>query len=550
MDPPEKSNRLAFGVTTSFPPSMPHRESNQAEPSHRIGFTFRPSQASRGFSEWASSSAWHLNASPSGGHALDASEQKNPSTFDLNMQVDASETAPLTVAEEALAVPAVAVRGEQVQGDGNSHGLLAAGAITSEQTERLAERSLVPVAAGTSRDCVVFEPQKGPEKCMPLASLDISAISSDKVLYYFGVLAVQALLLPRFQCSSSRKRGLWKGKLTLYGQTFESDYSFHTTLKAKSAMARKALEKLKSPYSAWKVPPEPMDCPLATGWNWIEILKDYCIQNSLPEPTYTMYNHQQGCRHEAQVANFSRFAVLKHYAQEWNSRNSAAQMTLYALLTSEELPPVGISGAVSLRNFDEGLLAVVPREAVQEGMSSGSDSSKCPRKRLLEDHANQAKAKKRGLKSGFVGVNANLLPLAGNARLAPIEEHAENVEKRWSVTYRELKSELERGLEGHTEKLQRICHLLPLEVPEIRIERNNGQWMEGDYKAAAYFKNDPFLHRASPIGESKGSMSEAKEACAHKVIQYLIEMVREDTRLEDEAAKESDRMRNWGNIGH
>lgn len=71
---------------------------------------------------------------------------------------------------------------------------------------------------------------------------------------------------------------------------------------------------------------------------------------------------------------------------------------------------------------------------------------------------------------------------------------------------------------------------------------------EDDYKAAAYFSNDPFLRRASPVGESKGSMSEAKEACARKVTRYLIEMVREDTRLEDEAAKETDRIRNWGSI--
>lgn len=38
-------------------------------------------------------------------------------------------------------------------------------------------------------------------------------------------------------------------------------------------MARKALEKLRSIYSAWTVPPEPMDSPLATGWSWMEILK-------------------------------------------------------------------------------------------------------------------------------------------------------------------------------------------------------------------------------------------------------------------------------------
>lgn len=50
------------------------------------------------------------------------------------------------------------------------------------------------------------------EMRLPLASIDISTLSSDKVIYYFGVLATQALLLPKFQCSSS-KRGTWKCRM-------------------------------------------------------------------------------------------------------------------------------------------------------------------------------------------------------------------------------------------------------------------------------------------------------------------------------------------------
>lgn len=44
----------------------------------------------------------------------------------------------------------------------------------------------------------------------------------------------------------------------------------------------------------------------------------------------------------------------------------------------------------------------------------------------------------------------------------------------------------------------------------------------------------------------EGNMSEAKEACAQKVTRYLIEMVRENTHLEDETAKEFERIRNLG----
>lgn len=129
-------------------------------------------------------------------------------------------------------------------------------------------------------------------------------------------------------------------------------------------------------------------------------------------------------------------------------------MTLYALLTFGQLPPDGISGAAALRNFNEGLLVVVPRETFQAGISNGNNSLKGTRKRLGEDHTSRGQTKKRLVKGSSEGVNANLLPLAGNSRLAPIEEHEQNIEKRWSVSYRELESELERGWETNTGKLQ------------------------------------------------------------------------------------------------
>lgn len=133
------------------------------------------------------------------------------------------------------------------------------------------------------------------------------------------------------------------------------------------------------------------------GWSWTDILKDLRIQNAWPEPTYTKYNHKQGCCHEAQVANYSRFGVLKLYTQEWNSKNSTAQMTLYALLTLST--PAGCyQRAAAVRNFDEGQLVVVPRETFQAGISNQNDNLKGPRKWLGEDHASKDQAKKRAVK--------------------------------------------------------------------------------------------------------------------------------------------------------
>jgi hypothetical protein len=155
MDSPE-NNRLAFGVT-AFPSSTPHQDSNQSGPSHQIGFTFRHPQACGGFSQWASSSAGLLNASPSVGHAPDVSEKTNPTTSDCKMELDAAENAPRTVAEGARAASAVVVRGEQKQV--NSLGLLASEAIAPDKTEMSGVTSLVPLAASASRACVVFELQ-------------------------------------------------------------------------------------------------------------------------------------------------------------------------------------------------------------------------------------------------------------------------------------------------------------------------------------------------------------------------------------------------------
>jgi hypothetical protein len=60
---------------------------------------------------------------------------------------------------------------------------------------------------------------------------------------------------------------------------------------------------------------------------------------------------------------------------------------------------------------------------------------------------------------------------------------------------------LSRG-ESRRSLSEKVCDLLKLEHPEIRIERSDGRLIEtgGQYTAAAYFKGDPFLTRAGAIG--------------------------------------------------
>ena len=95
-----------------------------------------------------------------------------------------------------------------------------------------------------------------------------------------------------------------------------------------------------------------------------------------------------------------------------------------------------------------------------------------------------------------------------------------------------------------------VCDLLLLKQPEIRIERTDGRLVEndGEYNAAAYFKSDPFLTRAGAIGQIKtfsGSKSAVREACAWAVCDYLVDMVREDMRIEDKAAQEREAINRW-----
>lgn len=64
----------------------------------------------------------------------------------------------------------------------------------------------------------------------------------------------------------------------------------------------------------------------------------------------------------------------------------------------------------------------------------------------------------------------------------------------------------------------------------------------------ASFPNDPFLARASADGkfeDVESDVNAAKEACCRKVVEYLIQLVEEDTTLEREAREERERIQNW-----
>ncbi|KAL4801914.1 hypothetical protein BDV18DRAFT_164425 [Aspergillus unguis] len=167
-----------------------------------------------------------------------------------------------------------------------------------------------------------------------LNSVNIDSISESKVLYYFGVLAARALLLPRFHYTKGRKSKSWNVKMTMYGMTLLRSHIYETQWDAKVAICREALKRMMSEYPDWVVPERPKDAISPPGWDWVGILHDgdHCLQKGLVEPKYTKYIHQKGYRHEVEVDGAAYFGSLKHYAEEAQSKQGAAHVALYDVL--------------------------------------------------------------------------------------------------------------------------------------------------------------------------------------------------------------------------
>ncbi|KAL6230086.1 hypothetical protein BDW75DRAFT_245156 [Aspergillus navahoensis] len=380
--------------------------------------------------------------------------------------------------------------------------------------------------------------------------------------------------------------------MTIYGMTFTRSHVYESRRTAKVSICREALKKLRVEFPNWVLPEGPRDSLAPSSWDWVETLQEYCVHQCLPEPVYTKYVHHKGYRHEVEVDGDVYFAPLKYYAVELQSKQGAAHMAVYELLVREDHGRVDAEGPPSLKKCNEALLAVVrdPQRKSTERMEferlssrkrpyetlsdvSAQDSLRSPigqraSARTLKDFARTRRTRRRGgknrspastLQSKPARGNANLQPLK-NCRLAIVEAPVVQGERRWEATPSDLSRELQHieswvakleSNESWYSMLEEVCDLLKLEHPEIRIERSDGRLIEteGQYTAAAYFKSDPFLARAGAIGRTQtfsGTRTAVHEACAWNVCHYLIDLVKEDTMLEDNAAKEREAITRWG----
>ncbi|KAL4762354.1 uncharacterized protein BDW70DRAFT_159014 [Aspergillus foveolatus] len=381
--------------------------------------------------------------------------------------------------------------------------------------------------------------------------------------------------------------------MTIYGMTFIQSHVYDSRKNAKVSVCKGALKKLKVEFPNWVVPEGPRDSLVSSGWDWVETLQEYCVHQRLPEPLYTKYAHHKGYRHEVEVGGGAYFAPLKYYAAELQSKQSAAHVALYDLLVREDYGSADTEEPSSLKKSNKALLTVNPwdhhrksterierecpsnrkrsfeallDESAQDSLCS-SIGQRAPA-RKLKDYKHSGIARRHGGKNQLPRTfsqvkpapgNANLQPLK-NCRLAVVEAPLVQEERHWKVTpsdiLREIQNvenwvaKLERG-ESRQSVFEEVCSLLKLEHPEILLERSDGRLIEteGQYTAAAYFEGDPFLTRAGAIGRIQtfsGIRTAVHEACAWNVYNYLIDLVKEDMMLEDNAAKERETITRWG----
>lgn len=104
-------------------------------------------------------------------------------------------------------------------------------------------------------------------------SLNVKEITPSQVIFYFGVLAIQSLLLPRFQYDHDERERKWACTLTMYGYTIVKPHIFDSREEAKIEICREGLKTLASRFPKWTVPGEPEECLNTLGWNWVEILQ-------------------------------------------------------------------------------------------------------------------------------------------------------------------------------------------------------------------------------------------------------------------------------------
>ncbi|KAH8431174.1 uncharacterized protein LDX57_008833 [Aspergillus melleus] len=217
---------------------------------------------------------------------------------------------------------------------------------TKDEIEEGEIHELLPIAPDVN---IVPQFQSHPG-LLCLESLNTMALNESQVLFYFGILAVQEFLLPRFEFVNIGEGSTWGVTLTV------------TPEQAKVEVCREALDRLRSIYPGWIVPDEPSDLPPDSGWDWCELLQKYCLFNGLQIPKYIKHFHEGGYRHEVELDGVTYSGALKPYSEESESQKDTAFRALHATLVSTRDAFCHALGPLTLEKSYKELLRLV-REA-------------------------------------------------------------------------------------------------------------------------------------------------------------------------------------------
>ncbi|KAL4994107.1 hypothetical protein BDV10DRAFT_199020 [Aspergillus recurvatus] len=279
--------------------------------------------------------------------------------------------------------------------------------------------------------------------------------------------------------------------------TFTRSHVYMSRQTAKVSICREALKKLRVEFPNWVVPEGPWDSLAPSSWDWVETLQEYCVHQSLPEPVYTKYVHHKGYRHEVEVVGGAYFAPLKYYAAELQSKQGAAHVALYDLLVREDYGRVDAEGPPSLKKSNEALLAVVPRDPHRKSTERMESERLSSRKRSHETLSDVS---------------------AQESLRSPIDQRAP---ARWLKDHERSKRARRRGGKNRS----------PVTTSQVKPAPGNANLQP--------LKN-------CRLATFSGTRTAVHEACAWNVCDYLIDLVKEDMMLEDNAAKEREAITQWG----
>ncbi|KAF9883114.1 hypothetical protein FE257_004093 [Aspergillus nanangensis] len=381
----------------------------------------------------------------------------------------------------------------------------------------------------------------------------------------------------------NRRTDRWGATLTMYGHTIHTPTDYESQIAAKVEACFGALKRLKPTYHNWTVPRDPNDGLTDANWDWIGLLygksevsqqstiadcQDNCVHNGLPAPVYTRCVHKDGdiC-YEVELLGATYSGPIMQYKTNLEAQNTAAHQTSYHLLVFGNGDDCDTPGPFTLRNAYENRLAEVPRVLSRDSQTravkkrtdisemdfqSGREIKRRKTTTTGEKPVGQAitnkKQQAKNPKNQIAPKNSNLLPVS-NCRITPVEVPLLEEPTRWGITPQKIMKELDH-VPNPTERLKRVCELISLEHPEIKVDRVDRRLIEseGAYNVAAYFHSDPFLARVGGIGRFQninGTKEVVINRCASEVVKYLLDVVKEDTKLETENRKKRMQCSQW-----